>query len=98
VFDRGLVSQENLELLNEREVDYLVGTPRSKLDEFERELLKGDWKKVSGRPGVRVQLIERENEIYVLARSEERAQKELAMRRRVLGGLSRRFYGGSMCN
>jgi transposase len=89
VFDRGLVSQENLDLLQEREVGYLVGTPRSKLDEFERELLKGDWQKVSGRPEVRVQLIEREEEIYVLARSQERAQKELAMRRRVLGGLSR---------
>jgi len=89
VFDRGLVSQENLDLLNEREVGYLVGTPRHRLDEFERELLKGDWKHVVGRPGVRVQLIEREDEIYVLARSEERAQKELAMRRRVLGGLSR---------
>ena len=49
VFDRGLGSQENLDLLNEREVGYLVGTPRSKLDEFERELLKGEWKKVSGQ-------------------------------------------------
>lgn len=88
VFDRGLVSQENLDLLNEREVGYLVGTPRHRLDEFERELLRGEWQKVVGRPGVRVQLIEREHEIYVLARSEERAQKELAMRQRLLRGLS----------
>jgi hypothetical protein len=89
IFDRGLVSQENLDLLNQREIGYLVGTPRQRLDEFERELLQGDWKSVVGRPGVRVQLIEREDELYVLARSQERAQKELAMRRRVLGGLSR---------
>jgi transposase len=89
VFDRGLVSQENLDLRNEREVGYLVGTPRHRLDEFERQLLKGDWQKVAGRPGVRVQLIEREDEIYVLARSEDRAQKEWAMRRRLLSGLSR---------
>jgi len=88
VFDRGVVSEDNLDLLNEREVGYLVGTPRHHLDEFERELLKGDWQKVAGRPGVRVQLIEREHELYVLARSEDRAQKELAMRRRVLQGLS----------
>lgn len=89
VFDRGLVSQENLDVLNERQIGYLVGTPRHRLDEFQKELLAGDWQKVRGRPGVRVQLIEREHEIYVLARSENRAQKELAMRRRVLGGLSR---------
>jgi transposase len=66
-----------------------VGTPRHRLDEFERELLLGEWQAVAGRPGVRVQLIEREHEIYVLARSEDRAQKELAMRQRLLRGLSR---------
>jgi len=88
VFDRGVVSEDNLDLLNEREVGCLAGTPRRHLDEFERELLKGDWQKVAGRPGVRVQLIEREHKLYVLARSEDRAQKELAMRRRVLKGLS----------
>ncbi len=89
VFDRGLVSQENLDVLNERQIGYLVGTPRHRLDEFQKELLAGDWQKVQGRPGVQVQLIEKEHEIYVLARSQNRAQKELAMRRRVLGGLSR---------
>ena len=78
VFDRGVVSEENLDLLNEREVGYLVGTPRHRLDEVEQELLKGDWQKVTGRPGVRVQLIEREDETYVLARSQEASARWLA--------------------
>jgi transposase len=88
VFDRGIVNQENLDLLNQRGIGYLVGTPRHRLSEFEKELLSGPWQKVAGRPGVKVQLIEREGEVYVLARSEDRAEKELAMRRRVLKGLS----------
>lgn len=88
VFDRGIVSQENLDLLNKREVGYLVGTPRHRLKQFEKELLKGTWKEIIGRPGVKVQLIEQENEIYVLAKSAERAAKERAMRKRLLKGLS----------
>ena len=86
VFDRGIVSQENLDRLNEREIGYLVGTPRHRLAEFEKELLQGEWQQVVGRPEVQVQLIERDHEIYVLARSEARAEKELAMRRRWLQG------------
>lgn len=88
VFDRGIVSQANLDLLNEREIGYLVGTPRHQLNEFEKELLKGSWQQITGRPGVQVQLIEREDEIYVLARSVDRAEKERAMRQRVLQGLT----------
>src|SRR5207244_2597258 len=37
VFDRGVVSEENLAALRRREAQYLVGTPRSKLKQFERE-------------------------------------------------------------
>ena len=88
VFDRGIVSQENLDLLNEREIGYLVGTPRHRLKQFEKELLNGTWKEISGRPGVKVQLIEQDHEVYVLAKSQERAAKEGAMRQRLLKGLS----------
>lgn len=88
VFDRGVVNEANLQLLNEREIGYLVGTPRHRLNDFEKELLRGSWQQVTGRPGVQVQLIEREGEIYVLARSAQRADKERAMRRRVLRGLA----------
>ncbi len=41
VFDRGIVSEENLQLLRQRDGQYLVGTPRSKLRAFEKELLEG---------------------------------------------------------
>jgi len=89
VFDRGIVSEDNLAHLRDRGASYIVGTPRHRLSEFEQELLHGDWQSVAGRPGVKVQLISRDQEVYVLARSEDRAQKELAMRRRQLGGLDR---------
>jgi transposase len=39
VFDRGIVSEENLELLRSRGAQYLVGTPRSQLKDYEQELL-----------------------------------------------------------
>ncbi len=41
VFDRGIVSEENLAALRKRGGQYLVGTPRAKLKRIERELLAG---------------------------------------------------------
>ena len=61
VFDRGIVSEENLALLRQRGACYLVATPRRKLAAFEQELLKGEWAEVSGRPGIEVKLIERDS-------------------------------------
>ena len=49
VFDRGIVSEENLAVLRKRGGQYLVGSARRKLKEFERELLEGGWEQV--RPG-----------------------------------------------
>jgi hypothetical protein len=42
VFDRGVVSENNLLELRQHGAFYLVGTPRRKLAKLERELLKGD--------------------------------------------------------
>ena len=81
VFDRGVVSEDNLQDLRQRGAYYLVGTPRRKLANFERELLEGDWQEVAGKPGVRVQLLEEAGETFVLARSLQRAKKESAMLR-----------------
>ena len=90
VFDRGVVSEDNLQELRERGAYYLVGTPRRKLADFERELLKGDWQEVAGKPGVRVQLLsEGGPETFVLARSLQRARKESAMLRVQLTRLHR---------
>ena len=49
VFDRGVVSEDNLQDLRQRGAYYLVGTPRRKLAEFERELLAGDWRRAVQR-------------------------------------------------
>jgi transposase len=82
VFDRGIVSEENLELLRTRGAHYLVGTPKRQLKAYEQPLLTGDWQKVSEQ--VQVQLIPEHDEVYVLCRSTGRVQKERAMRRRWL--------------
>jgi len=46
VFDRGLVSEENLESWRRRDGQYLVGTPRAKLKEVEQALLESGWTQV----------------------------------------------------
>ena len=84
VFDRGVVSEDNLQELRQRGAYYLVGTPRRKLADFERELLKGDWQEIAGKPGVRVQLLSEGAETFVLAwrAALQRARKEAWLHRR----------------
>jgi transposase len=43
VMDRGMVSEENIEFMQERGSRYLIGTPKSMLRKFEEELLAKDW-------------------------------------------------------
>jgi transposase len=83
VFDRGIISEENLEALRRRGGQYLVGTPRAKLKQFEQPLLETDgWEQV--RPEVEVKLVPtpQGEETYVLCRSTARREKELAIRSR----------------
>lgn len=82
VFDRGVVSEENLKYLREHEGRYLVGTPRSQLRRFEQELLGQGWSEVV--PGVEVKLVNAPDgaETFVLAKSRDRAAKEQAMHQR----------------
>lgn len=83
VFDRGIISEENLEALRRRGGQYLVGTPRAKLKQFEQPLLEtGGWEQV--RPEVEVKLVPMPEgkETYVLCRSTARREKELAIRSR----------------
>ena len=80
--DRGMVSEENLDYLRERNALYIVGTPKGRLCTFERELLEqSDWRQVE--PGVEVKLIDHPDsqgqERYVLCRSVARHEKEAAM-------------------
>ena len=55
---------------------YIVGTPRSQLRRFERELLKEDWKQI--REGLEVKLCHSPDgeESFILCRSADRAVKE----------------------
>jgi len=85
VFDRGVVSEANLQLLRERGAHYLVGTPKSQLKAYEQKLLSGTWQVVN--PEVEVQLVPEQEEVYVLCRSVKRRHKERAMRQRRLRGL-----------
>jgi transposase len=87
VFDRGVVSEANLVTLRERGVQYVVGTPRHQLKQYEQKLLSGDWQEISKE--VKVQLLVEGQETFVLARSEDRAKKEAAMRWRQVRGLMR---------
>jgi transposase len=96
VMDRGMVSEENIEFLRERNAYYIVGTPKSQLRHFEQQLAeKQNWTEVV--PGVEVKLVEHPDgkgaEQYVLCRSMARKEKEAAMLRtqweRLLGKLER---------
>jgi transposase len=82
IFDRGIVSEENLEAIRKRGGQYLVGTPRSQLKQFEAELLKEDWERI--RPDVEVKQmpISRGEETYILCRTAGRKEKERAIRNR----------------
>jgi len=101
VLDRGIASQKNLDFLRERKQSFLVGTPRSRLGEFDEELCTRDWRHV--RPHVEVKSVERDGQTYVLARSVRRRAKEKAIRKRQLLGLhgdliklSRRVLAGRL--
>ena len=87
LMDRGIPTEEVLQEMRapEREVFYLVGTPRGKIQQFEKKWLQLPWQKV--RESVEVKLFAEEGELYVLAKSAGRRAKEQAIRRRKLARL-----------
>ena len=84
VMDRGIPTEEVLAQMrgSTPPVSYLVGTPKGKLTTLENDLLDREWKQA--RPKVRVKLLPKEGETYVLAESGDRILKERSMRRRRL--------------
>ena len=82
VLDRGIVSEENLQAIRKRGGQYLVGTPRSQMKQFEQELLEDDWTQV--RPDVEVKkvAIPQGEETFILCRTAGRKEKEKAIRTR----------------
>jgi hypothetical protein len=80
VMDRGIPTMATLEQMRVDGTGYLVGTPKSLLTKLEKELLEKPWEQV--HEGMAVKLLEKEGELYVQARSDQRQKKETAMRRR----------------
>ena len=84
VMDRGIPSEEVLAEMRAADppVSYLVGTPKGRLSKLEKHLVTLPWQAV--REGVDVKLLAQDQELYVLAQSHARINKERAMRRRKL--------------
>lgn len=91
VMDRGIPTEAVLEKLRARAspVSYLVGTPKGRLSALETAFLAQPWEQA--REQVQVKLLEREGELYILARSRGRIDKERGMRMRRLKRLVNRL-------
>lgn len=93
VFDRGIVSEENLAAIRKRDGQYLVGTPRSQLKRFEAELLKDDWVRVRPEVEVKQVSVPEGAETYILCRTEGRKEKEKAIRGRFCARMEEALKG-----
>jgi transposase len=80
VMDRGMLSEANIKFLKDGGRRYIIGTPKSMLKQFERELLEESWDIV--REGVEVKLCpspDGDEETFILCRSRDRLEKEKAI-------------------
>ncbi len=91
VMDRGIPTEAVLQEMREpgRQTFYLVGTPKARIKQHEKKWLDLPWQKV--RDSVEVKLYQHEGELYVLAKSQGRQAKEMAMRRKRLARLLRKL-------
>jgi transposase len=82
VLDRGMISEDNIAFLKQCGRRYIVGTPKSLLRRFERELLDDRWETLPN--GVEVQRCAAPDgdETFILCRSQPRRDKEAAMHER----------------
>jgi len=93
VFDRGIVSEENLAAVRKRGGQYLVGTPRSQMKQFEEELLKEDWTRVRPEVEVKKVAMPQGEETYILCRTAGRKEKEKAIRSRFSNSMEKALQG-----
>jgi transposase len=82
VLDRGMVNEDNLEFIRERDGYYVVGTPRSWMKRYEQELTGTGWSNVYEDVEVKLCQTPDGQETFVLCRSRDRAEKEKAMHER----------------
>jgi len=82
--DRGVPTEAVLHemRISDPPVQYLVGTPKGRLQRLEKSLLTKPWRQA--REGVKVKLLPQDRELYVFAQSADRIAKERSMRNRQL--------------
>lgn len=88
VFDRGIVSEENLSYLRQRGAQYVVGTLRNLLKNFKDEIGLKNWAEVESN--VEVKIVKHPDygkEKFILCRSQGRKEKEHAMLKRQVNQL-----------
>jgi len=78
VMDRGIPTEDSLAKMRSIGASYLVGTPKGRLTKLEQAFLNKPWAKV--REGVQVKRLATEEDVYVLAQSDARIDKERGMR------------------
>ena len=99
VMDRGMVSAKNIAWLNSTKRRYVIGTARSELKRFAKELSeKTDWRQIRQEVEVKICPGPDGSETFLLCRSAARMEKEKAMHERFskrieegLGSLTRRI-------
>jgi len=82
VMDRGIPTEESLTKMRAMGASYLVCTPKGRLTRLEQAFLGQPWARV--REGVQVKRLATEEDVYVLAQSDARIDKERGMRRKRL--------------
>jgi transposase len=87
VMDRGIPTEDSLAKMRSIGASYLVGTPKGRLTKLEQAFVNKPWAKV--RDGVQVKRLATDEDVYVLAQSDARIDKERGMRRKRL----RRYIG-----
>jgi transposase len=94
VMDRGIVSEANLAAIRKRDGQYLVGTPRSKMKEFELYLKEEvNWEHVRDEVQVKLISIPGGTETFILCKTEGRQQKEQAIRNRFATRIEKALKG-----
>jgi transposase len=83
VMDRGMVSAENIAWLNSTGRRYVIGTPRSELSRFAKQIAeKSDWRQIREDIEVKICGGPDGSETFLLCRSLSRSEKEKAMHER----------------
>jgi transposase len=88
VMDRGMTSAENIAWLQKTGRRYLIGTPKSELRKWSREIAEArDWRTVREDVEAKLCASPDGNETFVLCRSVERREKEKSMHRRFVAAI-----------